>query len=365
MRLDIVRSTGLPYVWRRQREEARVAALADRGDVYGTIWRDAARELGAEVIDLGAGFLEIRKDGAWTRVRRQLTMLDDAVTLQLALQKPIVQDLLLEAGLPAPDNIEFDASDLAPARAFLASGPIPCVVKPSDEGAGFGITTGIRTDADLMRARVRAARVDRRLIIERQVAGDFYRFLFLDGELLDVVRRRPPRVTGDGRSTIEQLIAAENWRRVARRHEALLRPLRVDLECIITLQTQGLTLSSVPSEGRTIPVKTVINQGTIGDNETVRDVAPEVVRQAARAAQMVGLRLAGVDVITPELRRELRSGGGVILEVNGMPALHYHYEVAEPEGATRVGVPILKASLAASGPAWVEVDGRAGVPTTQ
>ncbi len=131
------------------------------GDVYATIWRGAANELGAEVIELGAGLLEIRKDGDWTRVRRQLTMLDDAVTLQLALQKPIVQNLLLAAGLPAPDNIEFDASDLAPALAFLTAGPIPCVVKPGNEGAGFGITTGIRTEADLMRARLRAARVDR------------------------------------------------------------------------------------------------------------------------------------------------------------------------------------------------------------
>ncbi len=98
--------------------------------------------------------------------------------------------------------------------------------------------------------------------------------MFLDGELLDVVRRRPPRVTGDGHSTIEALIAAENWRRVARRHQALLRLLRVDLECVLTLQAQGLTLASVLPKGRTIHLKTVINQGTIDDNETVRDVRP-------------------------------------------------------------------------------------------
>ena len=361
MRLDIVRSTGLPYVWRRRRDEAGVAALAGSGDAWSNIWRDAARELGAEVSEMGAGFLEIRRSRAWTRVRNNVTMLDDGATLRLALEKPVVQRLLLEAGLPAPENIAFEASDLAPAIAFLAQGPIPCVLKPSNEGAGFGITTGIRSEADLKRARVRAARVDRRLIIERQVAGDFYRFLFLDGELLDVVRRRPPRVTGDGRSTVEQLIAAENRRRAARRHEVVLRLLRVDLECILTLQAQGLTLASVVPAGETIPLKTVINQNTSEDNETVREgIAPELVAQARTAAGVVGLRLAGIDVITPDLGCELRSRGGVILEVNGMPGLNYHYEVAEPERATRVAVPVLEAALASSGPAWVDAEHREG-----
>ena len=116
------------------------------------------------------------------------------------------------------------------------------------------------------------------------MGGEFYRLLFLDGELLDVIRRRPPRVTGDGRSTVEELIAAENARRVDRRHQALLWPLRIDLECILTLQAQDLTLSSVLAEGQTVPVKTVISQNTIGDNETVRGgIAAGLIEPARRA----------------------------------------------------------------------------------
>jgi cyanophycin synthetase len=357
VRLDIVRSTGLAYVWRRQREEASLAALADEGDAYGTIWRDAAREVGAEVIELPAGFLELRRGREWTRVLKNLTMLDDGATLALALNKAVVLELLVERGLPVPEGLEFDASDLASALRFLASGPLPCVVKPVGGGGGYSVTSGVRTEGDLMRARLRAGRVHRRLMIERQAGGDFYRFLFLDGELLDVIRRRPPRVTGDGRSTVEQLIAAENRRRVERRHQALLWPLRVDLECLLTLRAQGLTLGSVVPAGQTIRVKTVISQNTIDDNETVRaGVAPDLIQQARRAAQVVGLRLAGVDVMTPDIGRELRSGGGVILEVNGTPGLNYHYEVTEASLATRVAVPVLEALLAASGPAWVDPD---------
>ena len=347
VRLDMVRSTGIGPALRRLRWDENLArASGPDDDAYRRIWTDAARELGAEVSELPGGFLKIQKDGVWTRVLDNLVMLDDGVTLRFALQKTLVNDLLAAAGLPVPEGLEFDAFDLTPAEQFLASGPVPCVVKPVGSSGGYSVTSGIRTSADLMRARLRASRVDRRLMIERQAAGDFYRFLVLDGALLDVVRRRPPRVTGDGSSTIEQLIEAENRRRIENRHQEMLWPLRVDLDCVLTLEAAGLTLSSVIPAGVTVPIKTVVSQGTMRDNETVRDqIAPELVEQTIEAARLVGLRLAGVDVITPSLSESLATAGGVIIEVNGPPGLNYHYDVAQPADRTRVAVPILRALL--------------------
>ncbi len=347
VRLDIVRSAGAGPALRRLRSDARLARVGGPDDdAYKRIWSDAAREVGAEVAELPGGFLEIRKGTTWTRVLDNLVMLDDAVTLRFALQKTLVNDLLARAGLPVPEGLEFNADDLAPAIAFLEGGPGPCVVKPVGSSGGYAVTSGIRARGDLMRARLRASRVDRRLMIERQVNGEHYRFLILDGDLLDVVRRRPPRVTGDGRSTVEELIAAENRRRVAQRHQEMLWPLRVDLECVLTLQAAGLALSSVIAEGMTVPVKTVVSQGTMRDNETVREaLSDELVSDARKAAELVGLRLAGVDIITPDLGGSLRETGGVILEVNGPPGFNYHYDVADPANATRVAVPILRALL--------------------
>lgn len=348
VRMDMVRSVGLSAAWRRQAHDRQIQRLDTQPDEdpYTRIWRDAAAELGAEVTELPEGFLEIRSGGSWTRVQHNLVMLDDGVTLRFALQKPLVSRLLRGEGLPVPEWLEFDASDLASALRFLADGPVPCVVKPAGSSGGYAVTSGIRTEAELMRARLRAARVDSRLMIERQARGDFYRFLILEGEILDVVRRLPPRVTGDGRSTVEELIAAENQRRIAHRHEAMLWPLRVDLDCVITLQNAGLSLSSIVPAGVTVPVKTVVSQGTMRDNETVREgIADEVKAQAIRAAGLVGLRLAGVDVITPDIGRPLGDAGGVILEVNGPPGFNYHYDVADPAGATRVAVPILRRLL--------------------
>jgi D-alanine-D-alanine ligase-like ATP-grasp enzyme len=348
VRIDLLRATGLRYALQRRREEERLSALArdPAKSAYRVIWQEAADEVGAELSVVSGEFLELRANGARARVWRHWVPLDDAVTLRLALDKLAVHAILTRAGLPLPEHHEFDAPELEGAREFLARSGTACVVKPAGGASGSGATTGVRTPDQLVRARLRAARVGRRLLIEHQAEGDMYRFLFLDGELLDVVRRRPPRVTGDGRSTIRELIAAENETRLDPAQPVSMPILRVDLDCLFALEAAGLSLRSVLPEGQTVAVKTVTSQNRIEDNETVREpIAPELVEEACTAAAQVGVRVAGVDLITRDLSRSLKETGGVVIEVNGTPGLHYHYQVADQGNATRVAVPILRRLL--------------------
>ena len=347
VRLDLVRATGLRYPLHRAREDRALARLVQRGGLtsrYRKIWGEAARELGADVVELDGGFIELRRDSARTRVWNHWVPLDDIVTARLALDKTLVHRLLSSSSLPVPAHLEFDATDAARAIAFLESADSPCVVKPVGASGGGGTTSGITRRADLVRAAARAGRLGGRVLIERQARGDVYRLLLLDGELLDVVRRRPPTVTGDGRSTIAALVAVENRRRLA--EGGMIPLLRLDLDSAFALGARGLRLSSVPSAGDRVSVKTVVSQNAPEDNETVEgDVSPTLARDAARAAGAVGLRLAGVDVITPSTAASLSEAGGVVLEVNGTPGLHYHYEVRNRERATPVAVPILRKLL--------------------
>src|SRR2546430_8993753 len=120
-------------------------------------------------------------------------MLDDEVTLRLAADKPVAHSLLREAGVPVPEHAEFELDDLATPLAFLDRDASPCAVKPaSGTDRGTGVTCGVRDRADLLRARLRASRWDRRLLIERQGPGDPYPPLLLDGELLPPPPRAPP-----------------------------------------------------------------------------------------------------------------------------------------------------------------------------
>lgn len=314
--------------------------------VFKSIWCDAAQEVGADFGDLGDGFYEIRRGARWTRMWWHVPALDDSVTLRLALNKTHVHRLLAREGLPVPENREFPWRDLEPALALLSGSGGPWVVKPADRTSGGAATTsGVRGRGELMRATIRVARHGRRMLMERQAPGECYRLLFLDGELLDVVRRGPPRVVGDGRSSIDELVRSENRRRIAAAGFAGLRLLHLDLDAVLTLSRAGMTIHSVPAAGQGIAVKTVTNENRVEDNETVRDVSSGLVEEARAAAGTLGLRLAGVDVVTPDPGTAPSRVGGAIIEVNGTPGLHYHYLVADRPRATRVAVPVLRRLL--------------------
>jgi len=314
---------------------------------YTTIWREAARELGARVIDHRHGFLEIVGERRSTWVWRQYVMLDDVLAFRRSLDKEVVHSVVGGAGLPMPAHTSFRASDLGPALAFLKSVGGSCVVKPADgTGGGMGVTAGVRSARELVLATALATRHGKRLLIERQAAGTMYRLLFLEGQLLGVIRRLSTQVVGDGRSTVRDLIAAENRRRLAARGNGGFSLLRVDLDCLLTLKTGGWSMASVPTVGEQVTLKTSSSDNRRQDNETVRaPLDPALVAQAADATERLGLRLAGVDIVTPDPHRPLADNGGVMIEVNCTPGLAYHYHVREDP--TPVAVPVLRRLLAA------------------
>ncbi len=342
--LDLIGSTGVRYAWRRRRESEAVARLYPEPEdaLFGDIWARAAAAVGAELDVLGGGFYGFRRDRATGRVWRHVTSLDDAVTLRFALDKPRVQRLLRERGIPVPGWRELDLGDFAGALEFVRGGAEPCVVKPAGQSGGSGVTAGVRGERELRRALLRASRLGGRVILERQVPGNVYRLLFLDGELLDAIRRRPPTLVGNGRSTLAELVAAENRRRMAKNGRAGLTLLYVDLEAVLTLERAGIGLGTVPAAGSQVTLKTVTSQNRVEDNETV-SVGDDLVSEAAEAVQAVGLRLAGVDLVAREPGRSLEASGGAIIEVNGTPGLHYHYLVANE--ATDVAAPVLERML--------------------
>lgn len=348
-RVDIARSYGATALWRRARTRDRHSSSqehARRCAFYERIWREAAERCGAEVNCLSPGLLELARGSARTRVYQQVVELDGPVTLQLAVDKGFAHRLMEELGVAHPEYLEWGVEELRAAQAFMASVNGPCVVKPAGGAGGSGVVPGVETAEDLIRARWHAGWETDRLLIERQAEGIVYRLLLLDGELLDIVRKSPPRLTGDGQATIAGLIAQENERRVCAGGAAGLPLLQVTLDTLLTLGRAGMTLASVPPAGRRVALAVATNRNAPGDNETWRgEVAPTILEDARRLAAAIGLRLAGLDVITTDITKPLVETSGVVTEVNGTPGLHHHYLVADPAKATAAAVPVLERLL--------------------
>jgi glutathione synthase/RimK-type ligase-like ATP-grasp enzyme len=311
---------------------------------YEDVWREAAGELGAAFEELGEGIIKITRNGAITRIYTNFTPLDDPVTLQIALDKPLVNSILRSHGLPTPDHVEFSLNNLDKGYQFLARHRI-CVVKPADgTDGGGGVTTGIETRRQLLKAAVTASAYASRLLVEEQVKGDVIRLLYLDGRLLDAVRRGSPTVLGDGKSRVSQLVVALNQKRVDAGYQLAQSTIKHDMEMEQTLAGQNLSWRSVPAKGQRVTLKTVVNENLADENESVADHIPQsTIAAGRRAVELIGARLAGVDVITPDIRQGLEAAGGKILEINTTPGYHYHY--FKRDGACRVAVPILMTCL--------------------
>jgi len=310
---------------RYQRTPVKAEIVARRARFYLDAWDEAATATGGRLRQIEGQLLEVSCGGVVVRSRRNVTSLDDPLTLAVAEDKPLVYRLLGERGVPVPRHTVCAANDPRSAWRFARSLGRPCVVKPARGASGaIGITTAVATWTELVRAMTYAGGFDREVLVEELAGGGVYRLLYFDGELLDAVRRDPPTVTGDGHATIGQLIAAENARRFEGGIASCQSLVRVDIEMRHTLRRAGLDLRSVPADGETVRLKNVVNDNRREDNVTAGFCA-EVVAVGAEAAAAVGARLAGVDVMTPDPASPLEAAGGVVIEVNGAPGYYYHY----------------------------------------
>ncbi len=312
-----------------------------RAKFYVDVWTDAAQSCGTPATIVEGSLLSIPLEEGRLLVRRNLTSLDDHLTVELSENKTAVIRILSRRGIPVPRHLEVDFREVTRAWRFVSDLGSHAVVKPALGGiGGLAVTTNVRTRSELAVAMGFGASWGTRLLVEEMLSGSVYRLLYLDGELLDAVQRKPAHVTGDGSSSISQLIKHENERRRRLGIEAAQELLRVDRDMRQSLRSRGYRLRSVPREGEAVRLKSVINDNSREDNRPVlASIGPELVRAGAEAAGAVGLRLAGVDVITPDPTVSLEEAGGAVVEVNHGPGFYYHYMNSGP------GVPVAKMVL--------------------
>ena len=336
----------LRYYWNKFR--SNTLTLKDSfSEFHAEMWHTAADKLSVELVSYSGGFHKASYGDGSTWIQDYQVQCDHHVMLELARNKPLVNTLLANQSIPVPLFHAFTLKDIASAGEFLNSQNTPCVVKPALRSAGGqGVTTNVKTNRGLVRAAIFASVFSPLVMIERQVPGDVYRLLYLDGDLIDVIRRRPPHVIGDGHSTIRRLIQAENRRRIEQSGHSALKVLLIDIDCRKSLRRAGLSLKSVPERDRVVDVKSTTNESAAKECETIRTlISDELVQEGAHAAEVLGIRLAGIDVITHDVGISLKQSGGMIIEVNVSPGLHYHYHVRNPEDSIPVAIPILRRLL--------------------
>lgn len=314
-----------------------------RSVFWRQFWSDAAAQAGARFQPLEGGYFRMERDGLTVMARGGELPLDSHLMLEMMGDKALSYKLLAELGAAIVPHLAVSANDQRSALAFARQRGWPVVIKPaSGTGGGRGVTTGIADEAALARAMRYAARYDRRLIVEKQLAGQSYRLLYAGGKLLDAVRREPPFVVGDGKSSIAALVRRENKARLSGQEFTALNPILTNPDYRNTLRAQGLSPRSVPELGEMVTIKTAINENSRTGNHSVTDqVHPDTDAMCAAVVRALGVQLAGVDVHCANIAEPLDAQNGFITEINTTPGLHHHCLTLEDKGGSNVGARVL------------------------
>ncbi|MBI3863004.1 MAG: cyanophycin synthetase [Planctomycetia bacterium] len=318
-----------------QAEVARLQELGDRvclGPSTAAIVK-AAENRGIPARRLNAGSLVQLGQGA--RQRRIWTAETDrtsAIAESIAQDKELTKTMLRAGGIPVPEGrLVTDAED---AWAAAEEVGVPVVVKPRDANHARGVFTNLTTRSQIESAYNFACNEGSGVIVERFAPGNEHRLLVVGNRLIAAACGEAATIVGDGVRTVKQLVA-EQLNSDPRRGEGEAFPLSLvefDAITLMQIERQGYTVDAVPPDGVAVLVQRNDNLSI----DVTEKVHPSVAAHAVLAAQIVGLDIAGLDVVVENISRPLESQGGVVVEVNAGPGLLMHLRpsvgTAQPVG---------------------------------
>ena len=291
---------------------------------------DEARRRGIPVTRLDEySLVQLGQGSRQKRFRASITSQTAHIAVETVGNKALTKSLLLQAGLPAPHGALVRTADEAVSAASRLKPPL--VTKPLDGNHGRGVNLGLATPEQVRWGFEQAIRHGRRVVVEEMAAGRDYRILVVDGEVVAVAERTPAVVMGDGARTIAELIEAANQDpRRGDGHERAMTRIKVDDHVREMLSRAEVSLDSVPESGREIQLCATANLSTGGSAiDRTDEIHPDNAEIMRQAVAVVGLDVAGVDLVTPDISLPIRETGGAIVEINAAPGLRMHLQPSE------------------------------------
>jgi len=271
------------------------------------------------LVQLGHGNKQRR---IWTAESDQTS----AIAESISRDKDLTKTLLQSCGVAIPEGRVVDS----PADAWEAAEDIglPVVIKPSDANHGRGVFIDLNTRSEVETAYLAALEEGSSVLVERYIRGNEHRLLIVGGKLAAAARGEPVYIVGDGKSSVADLIEVLNSDpRRGDLEEHIFNRVILDRDpaARLDLERQGLNEHSVPPAGKKI---LLLRNGNVAIDVTDQ-VHPSVAATAALAARIIGLDIAGVDLVAEDISRPLDEQRGAIVEINAGPGLLMHLKPSE------------------------------------
>ncbi|TGE34069.1 cyanophycin synthetase [Desulfosporosinus sp. Sb-LF] len=259
------------------------------------------------------------------RIQATMTGATSSIGVDIACDKEMTKKILGEGGLPVPWGHIVSTEDEA-IQAFRDM-KTTVVIKPLHGNQGKGVTLQLTNVAEVRAAFKVAQTYGDWVIIEEFIEGQHYRLVVVGDHLIAAAKRVPAHVIGDGLATIAELVAQTNADpQRGEDHEKALTKIKIDPVVKLTLTQRGLTLSSIPEPGEVVYLRDSANLSTGGIAEDVTDyVHPDNIDLAVYASKLIGLDIAGIDLVIEDIEVSYRENNGHIIEVNAAPGIRMHH----------------------------------------
>lgn len=282
---------------------------------------DAADDRDIPAIRLSEGNLVQLGYGA--RQRRIWTAETDrtsAIAESISRDKDLTKSLLQSCGVPVPEGCMVDSAEQAWEEAQDIG--LPVVIKPYDGNHGRGVFIDLTTREEIEMAFKVASEEGSGVLVERSVPGVEHRLLVVGGKLVAATRGDMVSVVGDGQQTITELIASQinSDPRRGTTEEHPLNYIRLDSAARLEISRQGFTADSVPPAGHKVLIQRCGNHAF----DVTDEVHPQTALLVSLAARVVGLDIAGIDLVAEDISLPLDVQRGAIVEVNAGPSLLMH-----------------------------------------
>jgi cyanophycin synthetase len=263
------------------------------------------------------------------RGRSTTVSVDSIKDTEFTMYKDMVAEFLEARGFPTPKGRTFFREEEVVAEAERLGWPV--VVKPVAGHKGQGVTTNIRSEAEVRKAfRVALENIEEGgfdgVIVQQQIEGTDHRLLTVKGRFVAALQRIPAYVEGDGRHTIGELIKIENDTpaRLDNARSPLCK-IKVDDDLVDYLDKQGLAVNSVPGKGQRVTLRRVANisAGGVSINVTEK-VHPDNIRLVEDIASNFNVTCMGIDVLARDIARPWTAGDFGIIEINAGPGVFMH-----------------------------------------
>ena len=296
---------------------------------------DAADDRSIPCIRLleSGNLVQLGYGAAMRRIWTAETDRTSAIAEGISKDKDLTKSLLQSCGVPIPEGREVDSAE----DAWEAAEDIglPVCVKPLDGNHGRGVFIDLNSREDIEMAYKVAVDEGSGVLVERSIPGSEHRLLIVGDKMVAANRGDMVKVVGDGRLSVRELVEVQinsDPRRGSSEHHPLSK-IRMDSAARIELSRQKLDPDSIPVEGREVLIQRNANH----EFDVTDDVHPETAALASLAARIVGLDIAGIDLVAEDISRPLAEQGGAIVEVNAGPGLLMHLKpgIGKPRAVGR------------------------------